>query len=164
MTVSIPYIQGDEEALLQARLVEELSSTGIFTCVQNGGNYSLAVKFLSEELERIGFRYDRDNPSGRKEKNLLGVESRRKATIEVSLLDAATQKTVVGPFLVRANVDFDYTDPGSPRDLLFANRMPTMQFSLGQLDSSEGAFDDSMRPLTRKLAQEAAQILQEKMR
>lgn len=163
VSLTVPYILGDENGFLQAQLMEQLEATGRFHCVQNGGTYLLQVNWIEDDQDRIGFRYDRDNPSGKREKNLLGVESRHRAKLEVSLLDANTQACVLGPFVVCSHVDFDYTDPGSPRDLLFADRMPVIQFSLGQLDSSEGAFDDSLSLLTQKLSKEIALVLQESL-
>lgn len=152
-TISIPYISGDSDALLNNELVYQLSSSGEFSCLQSGGDFTLQVVLVSDTQERIGFRYDRDNPSGSLEKNLLGVEDCRSVIATVSLLEQSSGKVIMGPLEVRASVDYDYTDPGSPRDLLFAKSQPIMPFSLGQLDSREGAHDDAAKPLFRQLSQ-----------
>lgn len=152
-TISIPYISGDPEALLNNELVYQLSASGRFSCVQSHGDLTLQVTLQSDSEERIGFRYDRDNPSGDLEKNLLGVENRRIVFAQISLIENGSGKVLVGPCEVEASVEYDYTDPGSPRDLLFAEKQAIMPFSLGQLDSAEGAHDDSARPLYRKLSQ-----------
>lgn len=152
ITISVPYIPGDVDGQLTNELVYQLGTSGYFVCTQTGGEYSLQVEILSDAEERIGFRYDRDNPSGKREKNLLGVEDRRTITAQVTLVQRVSDKEVVGPCEVTASVEYDYTDPGSPQDLLFAKKEPIMPFSLGQLDSQEGAHDDAARPLFRKLA------------
>ncbi len=151
-TVTVPYIPGDSDATLNNELVYQLSASGHFRCVQSGGDYILQSKILSDTKSRIGFRYDRDNESGRIEKNLLGVEDRRAVTAEVSLLDTRTGNIVAGPFEVSSNVDYDYIDPGSPKDLLFKSQS-IIQFSVGQLDSYEGAYDDTARLIFRRLAE-----------
>jgi hypothetical protein len=162
-SISVGYIQGDYDAILNNELIYQLSSGSRFRCVQSGGDYTLRVVMISDEHERIGFRYDRDNPTGALEKNLLGVEDRRIAKVEVSLVESSSGKILLGPHLVSASADYDYTDPGSPRDLLFARKLPIIQFSLGQLDSYEGAYDGSARPLFRSLAQKIVMGLNRKL-
>ncbi len=157
LDITVPYIVGDIDAVLNNELVYQMSSSGRFRCTQSGGVYVLQAKLLSDTQTRIGFRYDRDNASGKREENLLGVEDRRSVTVEVSLIDTRSNKVVVGPFEVSSDVDYDYIDPGSPVDLLFTpssgSAQSIIQFSLGQLDSYEGAYDDTSRRLFRKLAE-----------
>ncbi len=163
LSISVPYVQGDSDALFNSELIYQLSCSQEFSYVQSGGDLILKVKFLSDVHDRIGFRYDRDNPKGTLEKNLLGVEDRRIVIAEVSLLDAVSGRVLLEPTQVTAFADYDYTDPGSPRDLLFAKKQPIIKFSLGQLDSSEGAHDDASRPLFRKLSQKIVMGLLNKL-
>lgn len=162
-TISVPYISGDLDAVLNNELVYQLSSSGEFSCLQSGGDFVLQVILVSDTYERIGFRYDRDNPSGSLEKNILGVEDCRSVVALVSLVERSTGKIIIGPSEVRASVDYDYTDPGSPRDLLFARSQPIMPFSLGQLDSRAGAHDDASKPLFRQLSQKIVMGLMSKL-
>jgi hypothetical protein len=80
----------------------------------------------------------------------------------VALIGAGGEE-VIQPFEVSAFVDYDYTDPGSPQDLMFRpaskNAESIMQFSLGQLDSYEGASDDASSLVFRKLAEKIADQL-----
>ena len=163
LSVSVPYIQGDPDSLFNGELIYQLSCSQEFSYVQSGGDLTLKVKFLSDTHDRIGFRYDRDNPKGTLEKNLLGVEDRRTIIAEVSLLDSVSGKVLLEPTKVTAFTDYDYTDPGSPRDLLFSKEKPIIKFSLGQLDSSEGAHDDASRPLFRRLSQKIVMGLLNKL-
>jgi hypothetical protein len=163
ISVSIPYIKGDPDGILNNALVYELSSTGHFVCVQSGGVYRVEVEISSDDLDRVGFRYDRDNVKGTLEKNLLGVEDRRSVTAQVIVKKEGEIKPFVGPFTVSAFADYDYTDPGSPQDLLFSTssgaERSIMQFSLGQLDSYEGAFDDASRLVFKRLSEKIAAAL-----
>lgn len=163
LSISVPYVQGDSDSLFNSELIYQLSCSQEFSYVQSGGDLILKVKFLSDVHDRIGFRYDRDNPKGTLEKNLLGVEDRRIVVAEVSLLDAVSGRVLLEPTQVTAFADYDYTDPGSPRDLLFAKEQPIIKFSLGQLDSAEGAHDDASRPLFRKLSQKIVMGLLNKL-
>ena len=152
-SVSIPYIHGDSDAILNNELMYALASSGEFKVEQSGGKYLLKILLLSDVNDRVGFRYDRDNPDGHLEKNLLGVENRRTIEAEVSLIEVSSGKSIVSEQKVTASVVYDYTDPGSPRDLLFSEKDPIIQFSLGQLDSYEGAFDDCSKSIYRQLSQ-----------
>lgn len=151
--IQIPYIAGDPEASLNNELVYQCTASGEFTCVQSGGDLIVQVEILKDEHDRIGFRYDRDNAKGHLEKNLLGVEDRRFIVAKVFVVDAVSGRHILEPKTVYASIDYDYTDPGSPRDLLFGQSVPMIQFSLGQLDSREGSHDAAARPLFQKLAQ-----------
>jgi hypothetical protein len=155
-SISIPYIHGDPEAILNNELAFALASSGEFKVEQSGGDLCLEVALISDTNDRVGFRYDRDNPDGHLERNLLGVENRRTIIAEVTLTKSSTGKKIVSAETVTASVVYDYTDPGSPRDLLFSEVDPIIQFSLGQLDSFEGALDDSSRSIFRQLSQKIA--------
>ena len=152
-SISIPYIHGDPDAILNNELAHALASSGEFKVEQSGGDLYLQVVLVSDTNDRVGFRYDRDNQEGHLERNLLGVENRRTIVAEVTLTKAETGKKVISQQTVTASVVYDYTDPGSPRDLLFSEIDPVIQFSLGQLDSQEGALDDSSKPIFRQLSQ-----------
>ena len=160
--VTVPYISGDVEAIFNNELVYQLSASGHFVCVPANGDYILQTTIVSDTQSRIGFRYDTDNVRGSLEKNLLGVEDRRSVKAEIVLIEAGSGKIVIGPVEVFSDVDYDYTDPGSPRDLLY-NSSSIMQFSLGQLDSYEGAFDSSSRNVFRKLAEKITEGLIQKL-
>lgn len=158
-TISVPYTKGDPEGVITHAVMYALSSSGRFRAVSSGGDLLLQLEVVSDSHSRIGFRYDRDNPSGDREKNLLGVEERRSMEVRIAVEDTRSGKLVLEPKLLSAWADYDYTDPGSPRDLLFSKQDPIMQFSLGQLDSYEGGYDNVMRPLSVKIADKIVQTL-----
>ena len=166
-SITIPYIDGDLDATLNNALVYQLSASGQFAPVQSGGDLTLKIEILSDEKSRIGFRYDRDNVKGAREKNLLGSEDRRLITVQVSLFEVGGGQPLIEPFKVSAFADYDYIDPGSPEDLLYTpssgSSQSVIQFSLGQLDSYEGASDDASSLVFRKIAKKVTLILVNKL-
>lgn len=157
VTVSIPYIKGDVEGQLNAELARMLSTDPHFEYRQNGGMVVLEVAIINDGDDRIGYRYDRNPSSGKRRKNIVATENRRHLTAEVKLIDSYTQEVLIGPVHIKARADYDYVDSNSVRDLTFTNSSGVTQtvidFSLGQLDSIEGAHDDAGRPIYQMLAQ-----------
>lgn len=157
VTISVPYIKGDPEGILSAEIVRALSSSGQFDCVQTGGMLTLEAAIIAEGDDRIGYRYDRDPTTGKLRDNIVGTENRLTVSAEVKLIDNYTQQFVIAPQVVKAYSEYDYVDSNSIRDLTFyaPNGTPekVLDFSLGQLDSVEGAHDDSLAVIYRHLAQ-----------
>lgn len=156
-TVTVPYVKGDAEGKFTSELIRELSRSGYFACVQSGGELVLNAVIVSDNADRIGYRYDRHGPTGRLRHRLIGTENRRELVVEISLINSRTETFVVEPTKVVAQAEYDYIDPESIKELIFINSagVPerTITFSLGQLDSIEGAQDDSAIPLYRHMAQ-----------
>lgn len=157
VTISVPYIKGDLEGQLNAQLVRALSSSGHFDCVQNGGELILEASIAGDGDERIGFRFDRNPQSGELRDNIIGTENRRTIIAVVTLIDTSTHTAVLGPQTVKADADYDYVDSNSIRDLTFITDRgipeKVLDFSLGQLDSVDGAHDDASTVIYRHLAQ-----------
>lgn len=156
-TISVPYIEGDFEGRLTDQLLRQLATSGQFRPVQNHGELLLKVKVISNVNTKIGYRHHRDDTTGRIRKRLMPTEDRKTVTAEVILIDEKTGKTLIGPEFVSASADFDYVDPDSIRELSFINDngkfTVVLPFSLGQLDSIEGAQDDVTIPVFRHLSQ-----------
>ncbi len=156
-SISIPYIKGQGLGQLNTELAQALSSSGVFDYMQSGGELVLQVAIIADGDDRIGFRFDRNPTSGKLRDNLVGTENRRSMTAHVTLINAHTQETIFGPEVVNATADYDYVDSNSVRDLTFTTpngkHQKVLDFSLGQLDSFEGAHDDSGIVLYRILAQ-----------
>jgi hypothetical protein len=154
--ISVPFIKGDADGRLTSELIQALTSSGHFQFSRNDGDKQLLVSILSDTDERIGYRYDRDPTTGERRKNIVGVENRETISVEIKLVDAYSHEIILGPEVITANADYDYVDYNSIRDLVtFDEGHPTtvIDFSLGQLDSIEGAHDDAQTPIFRKLAQ-----------
>lgn len=155
-TITIPYVKGDADGKLTSALIQHLSSSGYFICVQNGGELLLDVVITADHADRIGYRYDRHGPTGERRRRLVAVENRRTITAMVSVVDSRTQTIVLEPTKVVASAEYDYINPDNIRDLVVNTKKGperSITFSLGQLDSIEGAQDDVSTPIYRRLAQ-----------
>jgi outer membrane lipopolysaccharide assembly protein LptE/RlpB len=155
-TITIPYVPGDSAGQFTNELTRQLSASGAFRCVQNGGELILKVRIFSDGSEKIGFRYDRINKDAELKKRLVPVENRRLISAEVQLIHSATEEVLLGPVVVKADAEYDYQDPNSIDDLSVDTPfglVSSVSFSLGQLDSIEGAQDAVSSPLYRHLAE-----------
>jgi hypothetical protein len=153
-TISIPYVEGDVNGQLTDQLTRALTMSGQFRCAYVDGRYLLKTKLVDRHAEPIGWRYEKDE-DGSIENELIAVEGRRFLAAEVQLIDTATDEIVYGPETILATFDYDYYEPDVVQDLSFVShgvRRSSVQFSLGQLDSSEAAYDDVFLPLAQKLA------------
>lgn len=162
-TISIPYVQGDYEGNLTAALVREIVSTGVYSYKRSDARYELQVEVARSDDAKIGFQYDRKQNSAALAKRLLANENRKTLTAKASLVDAYTGKIVYGPIEVSGYGEFDYVTGDSAQFLSFVNssglRQSTLNFSLGQLDSIEGAEIDALEPIYQMLAKKISRAL-----
>ncbi len=162
-TIAVPYIKGDPEGKLTSELIHQLSASGSFEYVRTGGELLLNAVIVSDNVDRIGYRFDRHGREGKRRHRLVGIENRRELIVEISLIDTRTDTILLEPTKVIAHTEYDYIDPYSVKDLLFfdedAPPQRTITLSLGQLDSIEGAQDDSSTPIYRHLAQKIVEGL-----
>lgn len=157
ISISVPYIPGDVEGQLNQAIVHKIAEDARFNYRRSGGAMTLIVSVIDDDNTRIGYRYDRTPVSGKRRKNIVATENRRTLKAEVKLIDASTEEVIVGPAVVSADADYDYVDSNSVVDLTFVPPHGTPQtvldFSLGQLDSIEGAHDGAATPVYHSLAQ-----------
>jgi outer membrane lipopolysaccharide assembly protein LptE/RlpB len=158
ITVTVPYVQGDGEGELTNALTKALAESGRFCYAPTGGELTLQVAIVSAANERVGYRYDRHGPHGKRGKNLVGIENRKVVAVQIAVIDAVTEEILMPPTIVKAVADYDYYDPDDIRDLTATTatggKTKVISFSLGQLDSIEGASDDVNTPLFRRLAEQ----------
>jgi len=163
-TISIPYVEGDAQGQFTAELIRQLTNSDIYDFVKKDGDLDLKVAIVGDKSDVIGFQYDLSHKEGKIERNLMPQENRRSLTAEVTLTDTTTDKVVMGPIKISASTDFDYIDVNSLKEVSFINehgkREKTISFSLGQLDSIEGAQDAALTPIYCQLAQKIALALQ----
>ncbi|MES2344352.1 MAG: hypothetical protein V4494_00225 [Chlamydiota bacterium] len=156
-TITVPYIEGDFEGKFTDELIRGLAASGAFRPLQKDGDLLLKVKVISIVNTKIGYRHHRDDTTGRIRKRLMPTEDRRIIKAEIMLIDQISGAVLIGPEMVIASAEYDYVDPDSIRELGFidAEGRPrvVLDFSLGQLDSIEGAQDDVNTPLFRLLSQ-----------
>lgn len=163
VSVEVPYVKGDFEGMLTSQLIRELETSGEYEYKARSGDQILQVTIAGDGSEIIGWKHDRKVKSGKVEHNLIAVENRRTITADVTLIDALSEKVLLGPISVVAWTDYDYSDVNSLRQLSFfpkpGKRASVFDFSMGQLDSVEGAQDDAITPLYRELARKIVDAL-----
>jgi hypothetical protein len=161
-SLSIPYVQNDIDGQLTDELIKTFAASGIFTYQATNGSLELRVEIIRQDNACIGWKYNR-NVNGKRNKDLICTEGRRLIDAEVTFVDTLNDEVLLGPIIVQADLDFDYYEPDSIRDLSFitssGKRVTSVDFSLGQLDSTEGAYDASFLPLTRLLAKKILDLI-----
>ena len=162
--VSVPLIRGDESGDLRDSLAKELSElSGYRYSSDSDARYRLDVKILGDTKETIGYVWDEAPITGAFIKRLYPNEGRRKLTVSISLYDTVKKKIVISPFDVEGFSEYDFVNPTALNVVEFidlaGNVESVLQFSLGQLDSEEGARLESFQPLSQTLASQVAQAL-----
>jgi hypothetical protein len=162
VVICVPYIRGDIQGQLNQMLIREIS-----TC--NGFKYScnapilLHITILEDKDEPIGYRYDRNTSSQTLRKNIVQIENRRLITAEIQLINQESNCVILGPFKVKANADFDYINSDVLADAVVVlpnqKTQRMIDFSLGQLDSVEGAHNDSAQVVYEILARKIVEAL-----
>ena len=149
-SISVPYIEGDNEGYITSQVIEALCSSGAWKYRTYQGELVLKVKILGTKVEDVG--YDRSfNANNQVERWMVPNERLLSILAEVQVLDSSTHKVVFGPKAVSANVKFDF-DPEYNED----NLVP---FSLAQYNFVENAERSAKTPLNAKLAKNIVDAL-----
>ncbi|MCY3975200.1 MAG: hypothetical protein OXF02_06655 [Simkaniaceae bacterium] len=156
-TIRVTKIAGDDEGKLAEALIREIGFSGILSYSEEG-DLTLSATIIRNETTHIGWRYDRDAKTGARINRLVPDEGRQSVTIRFSLLSTETGERVYGPFETEGRSHFDFIDANSPQDASFFDgrgvRGSTLSFSMGQLDSREGARENNLSYLYQKIAYE----------
>lgn len=144
--VSIPIIYHDDNGIFRNLLAKEISLSPDFV-YKNRSSISLKLTRVEDEREVFGYMWDRDPISGVRQDRLYPSEERRYLTYKVELIDEATEKEIVPSFTVSTSNHYDFVNPTSLRNIEFTlpdgSEQTVLQFSMGQLDSEEGAQSQS---------------------
>lgn len=149
-TVSVPYVECDDDGRLTEALVHAISASGALRYRESGGQLCLKAKITSTGRENVGYRYDTDQ-KGKRVDRLLPDEQRIIYQVEVSLVDRCRGCTVLGPFCVRESIAFAF-DPLSTDNTLSVD-------SLGQYTNIDDAEWAAKRPLYDALARKIVDYL-----
>jgi len=162
-TLSIPYFKGDHEGLLTNAVIKAIGQSNALCYQTHGGEFYLDGKVVSDSTENIGYQWDLDPTTGKRIHRLIPNEGRREVVIELSVVKKSSGVTVYGPYTISAASDYDFIDSDSLQDASFINsnglRESALFFSLGQLDSMDGAEDSCLDPLYKKIAVKIAEGL-----
>lgn len=161
--LAVPLIRGDEDGLLRSDLAKEIAHSSGYSYSSSDARYRLDVTINSDSKETIGYVWDEEPITGAFIKRLYPNESRRKVKTTVSLYDLLEKKTVIAPFIVEGFADYDFVNPTALKNIEFKDGMDedhsVLQYSLGQLDSEEGARLESFQPLSASLATQIMEAL-----
>lgn len=149
-TISVPYVQGDVNGAFTAAIAEEIARSGIFEYRAISGALELIIKDVRICEDNIGYRYDRKR-SGKLTNEVIPTEARLTVTAEVSVIESASQRILMGPVLLSASVDYDH-------DYYFSRNGVNI-FSLGQLIDMDEAYSAALVPLRRVFAQKVVDYL-----
>jgi len=142
-TISVPYVEGDEDGSLTAVLIREINASGLFVYQNTGGALTLKVTIVDYEDSHIGFQYDQKK-DGEFKNLLIPNETRTTLLTEVILIETASGKIALGPARIAASVTFDHD--------YYATRHRINVFSLGQLTDIDTAQEAAIKPLHRHIA------------
>jgi hypothetical protein len=163
LMVSIPLIHEDDDGILRNCLAREISETGKYRYSSSDTLNELVIKFENEYVDTIGYEWDVNAATGVNLNRLYPDEGRKTVVALVTLLDSKTKKPIVEPFKVSASANYDFVNPVALKDIEFQDmwgqKQTTLQYSLGQLDSEEGARSVSHHPLYQELAKKIVEGL-----
>ena len=142
-TVSIPYIEGDQDGTFTSTLIHTLAASGKWKYHPDNGELTLKVSLVGTRNEEVGFT--RSIQNGQLNKWISPNENRLSALAKVEMIETASQKTVLGPEYLSAGVIYDY-DPNFNADNL-------VQFSLAQYNFHEISNRIAKAPLDERLSQ-----------
>ena len=161
-SLSVPYVQGDNNGQLTNALVYAVASAGFLRYAHHDGDFFLEARLVEINNEQIGYRRGRHN-DGRVKKGIMPTEGRQAAVVEITLRRAAELKPFWGPCRISADVDYDYIAQDSINDLSFTNsqgqRTTVLSFSLGQLEPTASAQEAALDPLYRLLAKKIIEVV-----
>jgi hypothetical protein len=146
----IPYVDGDSDGRMTSFLVEAVEKEGVLRSAPSTARLTLKVKILDRKYTNIGFRYD-PNRLKHQVKRVIPSESRSKLLAEVTVIDTASQKILLGPAHIVAYSDYDHQNYSINNDINV--------FSLGQLSDIDTASDSIDIASFRSLAREIAEYL-----
>lgn len=149
--VSIALISIDDNGLLRQKLAKGLSASGKYYYTSTQSRYQLNVQILTNKTENIGYMWDRKPITGVLLNKLYPSEGRRFITAKVTMKDTHLNENLIKPFEVSTQTDYDFVNPTVLENIQFIDTFgevkSVLQYSLGQLDSEEGAQTESYEPL-----------------
>lgn len=151
-TIFIPYIEGDLDGNLTTTLIQKITDLGYFIPVSGISDFVIKARIKSRIIDPIGFQFAPNN------RNIIANENRYTIEIEFSILSGKTKEKLFGSFFIKESIDYDFLDQ-YPCKHLTEKEEPTVNFSLGQLDSREGALYNSIDPLFHKITDKISKII-----
>ena len=153
---TIPVIKKDPRGILRNQLAREMSFTNSIHYKDRNAKYKLLVTITEDATSKITFMWDRNPKTNANLDVFYPTEGQREVVAKVELVEAKTGVAVIEPFYLRAESIYDFVNPTVPGTLEFndpyVGDISVLQYSLGQLDSEEGAETESYEPAYEMLA------------
>ena len=163
VALSIPIIPEDDEGILRSSLARLISSTPSFHYQASNSRFQLNVVIEKDQSESIGYTWDQDSVTGKIENRLYPSEGRRTVKARVSIYDSEKKEDFISPFTIETSGDYDFVNPTAIKNIEFRDlegeKRSVLQYSLGQLDSEEGAKIESIHPIFTELAKKIVRAL-----
>jgi len=156
LETSIPVIKKDAKGILRNQIAREMAYTNRFNYKDRNAKYKLLVTITEDSTSKIAFMWDRNPQTNADLEVFYPTEGQREVVAKVELVDAKSGEKVIEPFFLKAESIYDFVNPTVPGTLEFndpyVGDLSVLQYSLGQLDSEEGAQAESYRPAYEDLA------------
>ena len=163
LSTSIAVIKKDPDGYLRNYLAREIGFSNLFSYKDVNAKYKLYITITEDNTSRICFMWDRNPVTNENLGVYYPTEGMRAVIAKVELKDSLSDKSVIEPFYLKANGIYDFVNPTVPDTVQFETAFggdeSVLQYSLGQLDSEEGAKSASYEPIYQDLAQKIVRRL-----
>jgi hypothetical protein len=161
--ISIPVIKQDPSGILRNALAKEISLNKTLRYKTSKAKYQLKVNIEEDNDSTICYMWDR-NPANNQRLNVFyNTEGKKEVIAKTELVNAKTGEVVVGPYYLNASVIYDFVNPTVEATLAFqeptGENVSMLQYSLGQLDSEEGAQEEAYSPAYKLMAEKIISVL-----
>jgi len=141
--------------VLEEELTLALQRNTGMQVVNSGGRFQVEIDVDSFRRENIGYLYDREPLSSSLINRLFPNEGRVTLGAKITIVDKHHLNCMIEHMQLLASSDYDFTNPNTLRDTQYGNQ-PLVEYSLGQFDSEDGAFDVASDLVQKKLARQLA--------
>jgi hypothetical protein len=150
----VPFIKGDKDGQLTASVIKSLSKSPFLQYDPSQPQILITANIDSAEAEQIGYQYRMKDNDSEVQDRLVPNEGRRSVIVTFQI--KTPQDSEPYKMVVEGNSDYDFVDPDSFKALAFnapnGELVTVLAFSLGQLDSEEGAKLASFSPCYGQVA------------
>lgn len=152
----------DDHFSLTNSLIEELSKESRWIYDPIDPQIIVHIEIKKRDSDHIGYRYDRNEANGEIINRLIPIEGREQILTTLVLENLKTGKSL-GPYYIESSQDFDFVNYDTYKDLAFINdnrAVSVLSYSLGQLDSFQGAQESVNYRLISSLGKKIAFFMQ----
>jgi hypothetical protein len=161
--ISIPVIKQDPNGTLRNALAREISFNRSLRYKTSGAKYELKVNIEEDTDSIISYMWDREPETNQRLGVFYNSEGKKEVIAKTELINTKTKEVVVGPYYLNASVIYDFVNPTVAATLSFqepdGTEVSALQYSLGQLDSEEGAQEEASNPAYRLVAEKIISVL-----